>query len=885
MSAQKKKAGSRKGKEGSPSRGRQDTGGPGLRETIGALWWCITSGCLTFLAFPLRPVPESSIWILAWVCLAPLIYVTRGSTPKRAFLFGLVMGTVTNFGGFWWISIVVHDFGHLPAPLAWGLTCLNATYQGLQFGIFASLLAVLGKRAGGVGIWTTAALFTAIEFCFPLIFPWYMGNSQYRFLAAVQVADILGVAGVTFTLVLANALVVELFTTRKLTRAGASGLGWVILVLAYGGVRLWMIDSAIEEAPRLRVGMVEANVCILEKEAKGLNPEERRRTLHGNLLKHQRMSRALEEEDVDLIVWPESSYIPDGLVHTKRLDSFAMGVGPGSHLRVWRDQADGGRSWSMGAELHGGLNLRSIDACREDAAVIGGDAGALLFWDGYGAKPVPVGSLAPGADAPDLLGVSIAGRGRPHLNADGAPIRIYAVGEDGLVLTGDDKGVRRVASGSDKTLRAVAATNRQQAIAVGDNGTLLLLDEDGGRPMNSETDLDLHGIWPDRVSGRAWAVGASGVILRGNGRRWVAERPPDDGGALRAIAGTGPLDLWAVGDGGRIFARQRDGSWKVEAIPTRVDLLSVAVTPDQEVFVGAEDGGLWRRTQGRKGRWVAAEAPGIGPLRDLHGLPWVRSRPIPRDARYIQPSEVALPDAESYDQDPNPEFAQDTTDRAAVQRGYDTPVLFGALTWRDTSGPGGRTLRYNTAVMLDDKGRVVGMYDKVYLLVFGEYIPLGEIFPIVYDWIPAAGRFTPGTDVQVFDWNGHRIGVLICYEDILPAFAADVVARGPDILINITNDAWFGRTGEPYLHMALSVMRSVESRKTLIRSTNTGVSVIVDPAGRILRRTDLDTAESVVASVPILKKETIYGHVGDLFAHLVLLWSTIAIVMALRGRS
>jgi len=85
--------------------------------------------------------------------------------------------------------------------------------------------------------------------------------------------------------------------------------------------------------------------------------------------------------------------------------------------------------------------------------------------------------------------------------------------------------------------------------------------------------------------------------------------------------------------------------------------------------------------------------------------------------------------------------------------------------------------------------------------------------------------------------------------------------------------------------MALSVMRSVESRKTLVRSTNTGVSVIVDPAGRILHRTDLDEPETVVASVPLMTDETLYGQVGDLFAHLTLLWSTVLLVMAVRRRS
>ncbi|MEC9071432.1 MAG: hypothetical protein VX938_03595, partial [Myxococcota bacterium] len=464
--------------------------GGGLRLTVGALWWCLTSGVLTFLAFPLRPVPESSLWILAWVCLAPLLYAIRGATPRRAFVYGLLMGSVTNFGGFWWISIVVHDFGHLPAALAWSITGLNAVYQGLQFGIFASLFALVARGGSGADLWKAAALFTAVEFCFPLIFPWYMGNSQYRFLPAVQIADVLGVAGVTFTVVLANALSLQLVTTRSLGRSGAAALGWIVLVLAYGGARLWMIDGAIADAPKLRVGMVEANVGIFEKEAKGQSGDERRQTLHGNLLKHQRMSRELVEEGVELLVWPESSYIPDGQIHAKRLSSFAVGIGDSAHLRVWREQQDGQRRWSMGQGLSEGQKLRSIDACREDAVVLGGDNGSLLFWDGYSVRPIPIAGIRPGETPPDLRGVGIAGRGRPYLNADGAPVSIFAVGRDGGAFVGTPAGVSRVQSNTGETLNAVATVSEERGIAVGNDGVIVELSEEGGRPTQSGTDLD-----------------------------------------------------------------------------------------------------------------------------------------------------------------------------------------------------------------------------------------------------------------------------------------------------------------------------------------------------------------------------------------------------------
>ena len=119
-----------------------------FREAVGDVWWCLLSGVATFLAFPHRASPDSGHWWLAWFCLVPLFWVVSRAAPRRAFWCGLIMGTVTNFGGFWWIHEVLRDFGHLPDPIAWGLTGLNAVYQGLQMALFAYAMSWMRGYAG-----------------------------------------------------------------------------------------------------------------------------------------------------------------------------------------------------------------------------------------------------------------------------------------------------------------------------------------------------------------------------------------------------------------------------------------------------------------------------------------------------------------------------------------------------------------------------------------------------------------------------------------------------------------------------------------------------------------------------------------------------------------
>lgn len=226
-------------------------------------------------------------------------------------------------------------------------------------------------------------------------------------------------------------------------------------------------------------------------------------------------------------------------------------------------------------------------------------------------------------------------------------------------------------------------------------------------------------------------------------------------------------------------------------------------------------------------------------------------------------------------------------DGRRVQRGFQTPILFGAVTLgADAPYP------YNSALMMDAEGRLQGRFDKNFLLVFGEYIPYYEHVQWVRKLVPEMSNFARGTGVTTFPYRNWRLGPMICYEDIIPAFGRRLVAERPNLLVNITNDAWFGATSEPYEHMALSVFRAVEHRLDMVRAVNTGTSVFISATGRVYQKTKaVDPDETpdvqpvtVLDEVAMLEASGPYGRLGDLFGGLNLLGVLVLGILAI-GRS
>jgi len=220
-----------------------------------------------------------------------------------------------------------------------------------------------------------------------------------------------------------------------------------------------------------------------------------------------------------------------------------------------------------------------------------------------------------------------------------------------------------------------------------------------------------------------------------------------------------------------------------------------------------------------------------------------------------------------------------------------TATLFGAVL---QIGESSAAPVHSSAILTDASGRVLGTYDKMVLVPFGEYIPFGELFPALYSLVPATGRFQAGVSREPLPLGKHLLSVNICYEDIFPGQVRSLMRGGPDrripdLLINLTNDSWYGRTTEPTEHLALASFRSIEHRRSLVRSTNTGISAFVDPVGRIVNRSGVWTRETLVDQVPMMQGRTIYGLAGDWLGWLCALLSLAGLGRALgvparRGR-
>ncbi|MFQ5486001.1 MAG: apolipoprotein N-acyltransferase [Desulfobacterales bacterium] len=177
---------------------------------------------------------------------------------------------------------------------------------------------------------------------------------------------------------------------------------------------------------------------------------------------------------------------------------------------------------------------------------------------------------------------------------------------------------------------------------------------------------------------------------------------------------------------------------------------------------------------------------------------------------------------------------------------------------------------YNSAYLVNSDAEVLGRYDKAHLVPFGEYIPFKKWFPFLGKMIEQVGDFRSGKSGVTIDWGEYRLGMLICYEIIFPNLARKMVKNNASLLINITNDAWYGKTAAPYQHFSMAVFRAVENRRGMVRSANTGISGFIDPAGRIVSSTPLFKDAVMTRLIPHIDTETVYTRIGDAFAWLCL---------------
>jgi apolipoprotein N-acyltransferase len=170
-------------------------------------------------------------------------------------------------------------------------------------------------------------------------------------------------------------------------------------------------------------------------------------------------------------------------------------------------------------------------------------------------------------------------------------------------------------------------------------------------------------------------------------------------------------------------------------------------------------------------------------------------------------------------------------------------LLVGTLT---EAGGGGL---HNSAALIRQRGGVATVSSKRQLVPFGEYLPLRAVFSRARALAAEAGDFVPGSRIVLHPVGGQRVACLICYEAVFPELAAEAVAAGADLLVNMTNDSWFGWTSGPRQHLMHAMLRAAETGRPLVRAANSGISVVVGADGRLLERLELGERGAIVAEV------------------------------------
>ncbi len=225
-------------------------------------------------------------------------------------------------------------------------------------------------------------------------------------------------------------------------------------------------------------------------------------------------------------------------------------------------------------------------------------------------------------------------------------------------------------------------------------------------------------------------------------------------------------------------------------------------------------------------------------------------------AELIVWAELSVPLCFSCNQAYFPRFSQAISAFAREQR---RTLLLGT---NETAFSQGRPEYFNSAVNLKPDGRT-SFYAKMHLVPFGEYTPYKWFFSFIANFTHAIGELTPGDAYVLHDFHGIPYASPICYEIIFPDIARRFVRLGARFLVTITNDGWYGRSSAPYQHFAIAVLRAVETRRFLLRSATTGISGIVDPYGRIRRRSRLDTAVFLTDDITPLNHRSFYVRFGD----------------------
>lgn len=250
---------------------------------------------------------------------------------------------------------------------------------------------------------------------------------------------------------------------------------------------------------------------------------------------------------------------------------------------------------------------------------------------------------------------------------------------------------------------------------------------------------------------------------------------------------------------------------------------------------------------------------------------------VQKGARLIIWPELSVPFCFSCEYGPYPIFEDKLRSLAAS-----TGATF-VLGTNEVFDRGNRPLFFNTSACLAPDG-TLSFYHKTHLVPFGEYTPLKKLFSFISNFTQAIGELTPGDRLVLHSARGVPFGTPICYEIVFPSLVRSFTRRGAEFLVTITNDAWYGTSAAPHQHFAMAVLRAVENRRTLLRAATTGISGVIDPYGRILKQSSLQSVTMLTADVIPRDDRTLYVRTGNVLPLISLTLASVFFILTLTGR-
>lgn len=264
------------------------------------------------------------------------------------------------------------------------------------------------------------------------------------------------------------------------------------------------------------------------------------------------------------------------------------------------------------------------------------------------------------------------------------------------------------------------------------------------------------------------------------------------------------------------------------------------------------------------------------------GIPEAPNTPLARFSPRTEPRDsnlIVWPESPAPFQENDPTFQAAMTKLAEEAK---APIIAGNIGVDRTTENARGYFLYNSASFINPKGEFAGRYDKMHLVPFGEYVPFQKLFFFAQNLLHEAGTFDAGTRRSLFSVNGHKYGTFICYESIFGDEVRQFVRNGADALVNISNDGWYGDTSAPWQHLNMVRMRAIENHRWVLRATNTGVTAVIDPYGRVVEAAPRHIRTSIRVGFGYEHDLTFYAAHGDMFAYLCALVTAVALAFTLR---